>query len=633
MSGESEQLAHSDMGMNGRPPCDEKQLRWVHELYEIGRNIARDDPAMVQQQLLDHVVNGFSAASGSIALKEDRDHLKLVAGSGAAASYVGSSIRIGEPILGWVVKHNEPVLLNGAISDDDRFSASEAAQRKSHPVSSMCWPLVTDKGVLGAISVNKSSCQSSFTGEDLQRGEMMLGIVSLVVDNMRLHEVQQQRIKDLSEMNQRLAKQQEELIKAHRERAASEARLTNILDIAPAGIIVVDETGLMSVFNKGAERIFGYAASEALGQSYEMLLPDRFREDHRSHVADFATSEETVKWLQARREIFGKRKDGREFPAAASVSKMTLNGRLLYTVVMADMTEQKQAEEALRKEKEEQESLVKKLQEAQSQLLQSEKMASIGQLAAGVAHEINNPVGYVNSNLSTLKQYVADLFCLLDDYEQVEVALGAAEHFKKVREIKEQIELDYLRKDLQDLLRESQDGVMRVKQIVQDLKDFSHVDEAEWQWADIHAGLDSTLNIVHNELKYKSEVIKEYGDLPEVECIISQLNQVFMNLLLNAAQAIEEHGTITVRSGCDGEGVWVEIEDSGSGMDETTRKRIFDPFFTTKPVGKGTGLGLSLSYNIIKKHKGRIKVASEVGKGTIFHIWLPVRQAQQRAAS
>ncbi|MFQ5486909.1 MAG: ATP-binding protein [Gammaproteobacteria bacterium] len=467
----------------------------------------------------------------------------------------------------------------------------------------------------------------------MQRGEMMLGIVSLVVDNMRLHEAQQRRIQDLSEVNQRLSEQQQELIKAHRERAASEARLTSILDIAPAGIIVVDEAGLMSVFNKGAETIFGYAASDALGQCYEMLLPDRLREIHRKYVADFAVSEQTVKWLRSRREIFGKRKDGSEFPAAASISKMTLDGRLLYTVVLADMTEQKRAEEALRKEKEEQELLVKKLQDAQSQLLQSEKMASIGQLAAGVAHEINNPVGYVNSNLSTLKQYVADLFRLLNGYQQVEEALAAAEHFRQVSEIKEQIELDYLREDLQDLLRESQDGVMRVRQIVQDLKDFSHVDEAEWQWADIHAGLDSTLNIVHNELKYKAEVIKEYAGLPQVECIISQLNQVFMNLLVNAAQAIEEHGTITVRSGCDGEGVWVEIEDSGKGMDEATQQRIFDPFFTTKPVGKGTGLGLSLSYNIIKKHQGRISVASEEGKGTTFHIWLPVRQAQQRAAS
>jgi len=626
---ESDQSIRRDIAEENMFLSDKQQLCWVQELYEIGQNIAKDDPTKVRQQLLDHVVKVFSAASGSIALKEDEEHLKLVAGSGMAAPYVGTIIRIGEPILGWVAKHNEPVLVNGALSDDERFSTSEAAQRKRYPVSSMCWPLIKDKRVIGAISLNRISSQPPYGEEDLARGGMMLGVISLVVDNMRLHEVRQRRIKDLSEMNQLLAEQQEELIKAHMERVVSEVRLTSILDIAPAGIIVVDETGLMSVFNKGAERIFDYTASEVLGQPYEILLPDRFREAH----WHFAAFDEIAKWLQSRKEIFGKRSDGSEFTATANVSEMSLDGSILYTVVMADITEQQLAEEALRKEKEEQESLVKKLQEAQSQLLQSEKMASIGQLAAGIAHEINNPVGYINSNLSTLKKYIVDLFRLFDSYEQIEETLAAPDKFRSVAEIKEQIELEYLRDDLQGLLQETQDGVMRVKQIVQDLKDFSHVDGAEWQWADIHAGLSSTLNIVHNELKYKAEVVKEYGNLPEVECIISQLNQVFMNLLVNAAQAIEEHGIITVRSGCDSKGVWVEIKDTGKGMDEATQKRIFDPFFTTKPVGKGTGLGLSLSYNIIKKHHGCISVASAPGEGATFHIWLPFKQAQQQPES
>jgi signal transduction histidine kinase len=168
---------------------------------------------------------------------------------------------------------------------------------------------------------------------------------------------------------------------------------------------------------------------------------------------------------------------------------------------------------------------------------------------------------------------------------------------------------------------------MRVTKIVKDLKDFSHVDAGdEWQLADLHQGLDSTLNIVWNEIKYKCEVKKEYGALPEIECLPSQLNQVFMNMLINAGHAIEERGTIVIRTGTADGQVWVEFEDSGKGIAPEHIGKIFDPFFTTKPVGKGTGLGLSLSYGIVHKHKGRIEVRSAPGRGTTFRVWLPERQ-------
>lgn len=174
---------------------------------------------------------------------------------------------------------------------------------------------------------------------------------------------------------------------------------------------------------------------------------------------------------------------------------------------------------------------------------------------------------------------------------------------------------------------ESKDGITRVKHIVQNLKDFSHVDvSGEWHFDDLHKGINSTLNIANNEIKYKSEVVKEYGELPEVECLLPQLNQVFMNLLVNSAHAIEERGTITIRTGQQGEEVWVEIADTGKGIAPEHQKKIFDPFFTTKPIGKGTGLGLLLAYGIIQKHHGRIEMQSEVGKGTVFRVWLPIRQ-------
>jgi signal transduction histidine kinase len=292
-----------------------------------------------------------------------------------------------------------------------------------------------------------------------------------------------------------------------------------------------------------------------------------------------------------------------------------------------ELAEHERTELALQKEKEDQLILIKKLEETQSQLMQSEKLASIGQLAAGVAHEINNPIGYVYSNLGTLEKYVHDTFEMLDQYEQAEVAIGNNEIREKLKAAKIRLDIVFLKQDLHALMSESKDGITRVKNIVQNLKDFSHVDIADvWHFSNLHSGIDSTLNIVNNEIKYKADVVKKYGVIPDVECLSSQLNQVFMNMLVNASHAIEAHGTITISTGKQNDEVWVEISDTGKGIAQEHIKKIFDPFFTTKPVGKGTGLGLSLSYGIIQKHHGRIDVHSELGNGTVFRVWLPVKQ-------
>jgi two-component system, NtrC family, sensor kinase len=268
-------------------------------------------------------------------------------------------------------------------------------------------------------------------------------------------------------------------------------------------------------------------------------------------------------------------------------------------------------------------------------LLQSEKMASIGQLAAGVAHEINNPVGFVNSNLGALRGYVEQLLAVLAAFEAVLEGIPAGAARERIESAMRMAELDYLKTDIVALLDESSDGLARVRRIVQDLKDFSHSDQGEWCYSDLHKGLESTLNVVNNEIKYKARVIKEYGELPMVRCLPSQLNQVFMNLLVNAAHAIDGQGEIHVRTGVDGSdkdaSVWVEIADTGKGIPEQMLTRIFDPFFTTKPVGKGTGLGLSISYGIVRKHGGRIDVKSEVGKGSVFRVILPIHPAENEA--
>jgi PAS domain S-box-containing protein len=328
-----------------------------------------------------------------------------------------------------------------------------------------------------------------------------------------------------------------------------------------------------------------------------------------------------------------QRLDGKAFASDVLLTRMGEGGALFLQATVRDISERKHTEEALHREKDEQKILIAKLEEAQNHLIQSEKMASIGQLAAGVAHEINNPIGYVYSNLGTLEKYVQDTFGMIDLYEQAESSITDADVHAKLKAAKVKLDIIFLREDLRALMNESKDGITRVKQIVQNLKDFSHVDTGdEWCFSDLHKGLDSTLNIVNNEIKYKADLIKEYGEIPEVECLISQINQVLMNLLVNAAHAIEERGTITIRTGRLNDEVWVEVADTGKGIAPEHIKKIFEPFFTTKPVGKGTGLGLSLSYSIIRKHHGRIEVQSEVGKGTTFRVILPITQPPEDQA-
>lgn len=273
----------------------------------------------------------------------------------------------------------------------------------------------------------------------------------------------------------------------------------------------------------------------------------------------------------------------------------------------------------LRKKQAEQDQLINKIETANNQLLQSEKLAAIGQLAAGVAHEINNPIGYVYSNLKTLNGYIVDMLQIID-------AVDDASGLDEVRQLKRALDYRHIRDDVKALISESGDGIERVKQIIGALKEFSYIDEEEFRPADLHRGIETTLNVVSNELKYKAEVTKEFGELPDLECIPSQINQVVMNLLVNAAHSIEEYGRITIRTAHEGAWVWFEVEDTGKGIEKKLLNRIYEPFFTTKPIGRGTGLGLTLSYNIVKKHNGRIEVRSEPGKGTCFRIWLPIHQ-------
>ena len=267
---------------------------------------------------------------------------------------------------------------------------------------------------------------------------------------------------------------------------------------------------------------------------------------------------------------------------------------------------------------------LRNLQQTQSQLIQTEKMSSLGQMVAGIAHEINNPVNFIHGNLIHINEYTHDILDLLKLYQE-KYPNPAAE----IENLIEAIELDFIQKDFLKLLDSMQMGTYRIKDIVLSLRNFSRLDEAEMKDANLHEGIDNTLLILNHRLKEGIEIIKNYGDLPLVSCYPAQLNQVFMNILGNAIDAILETETelkkiVITTTKTDSNLVKVSIKDNGSGIPEEIKNKLFDPFFTTKPIGKGTGLGLSIAFQIIEKHQGKIKVISEPKKGTEFVISLPL---------
>jgi signal transduction histidine kinase len=289
------------------------------------------------------------------------------------------------------------------------------------------------------------------------------------------------------------------------------------------------------------------------------------------------------------------------------------------------------------------EKALDELQEAQSQLVQSEKMSSLGQMVGGLAHEINNPINFIYGNLTYINQYTEELLNLIQLYQEYYPDPAAA-----IQAETEAIELDFIKEDLPKILSSMKIGADRISQIILSLRNFSRLDEADMKWVDIHEGLDNTLMILTHRLKAKElevpdiQVTKDYGNLPTVQCYPGQLNQVFMNILSNAIEAIDDYnknhsvediknrpGRISICTEvlADRNQVIILISDNGCGMTPDVNRRIFDPFFTTKPVGQGTGLGMSISYKIVvEKHGGQLECISAPNLGAAFFIYIPIRQ-------
>ncbi|MCG8550003.1 MAG: ATP-binding protein [Desulfobacterales bacterium] len=389
-----------------------------------------------------------------------------------------------------------------------------------------------------------------------------------------------------------------------------------LTDTLPIGILLTSVEGEIINVNPEGLHMLGYSSAKAL---FDVPIQSFYHDEKDREI--FLKEMETGRVRDL--EMQFKKSDGSTIWCSMSSVRQTNSTRGSYFITsLLDITRRKEMEQ------EKSDLLI--------QLTQTDKLASIGQLAAGIAHEINNPVGYVTSNLNSLEEYLYDIrnyieldLTLIKGLTETTLPQDLAEMAQKVHKYARDIDLDFLQEDMDELIKDCIDGLDRIKKIVIDLKDFAHPGQKDVEPVDINAGIETTLNVAANELKYKTTVHKELGALPLINGIPQQLNQVFLNILVNAAQAIKEKGEIRIMTWQKGDHVFLAISDTGCGIDPENISKIFDPFFTTKEVGKGTGLGMNIAYNIIQQHGGTITVKSKKNKGSTFTVKLPVPEGTE----
>jgi len=373
-------------------------------------------------------------------------------------------------------------------------------------------------------------------------------------------------------------------------------------------VLVADATGAIQRCNRSVIDLLGLSYAEVLQTEWRSLMQEKGmnftpQDAHRGECYYPATD----RWF---------------FLKSYDFRGEAVTGKPWSVITLLDRTEARRITKDL-------EQAHAELKMTQAQMLQSEKMAAIGQLAAGVAHEINNPISFVKSNLMTLGRYVNQLAAFIAKQEEAITQLGGDRAPDVLAQLRKQSKLEFILEDVADVQNESLEGIERVRKIVQDLKSFSRVDQADRQRVDLNECIESALSIVFNELKFKATIEKDLAQLPKILCYPQQINQVLLNLLINAGDAIQETGIIRTKSWQEGALLCLSISDTGSGIAAENLSRVFDPFFTTKEVGKGTGLGLSISYDIIKKHGGEMRVESRLGHGTTFTLLLPQKPSPQ----
>ncbi len=404
-------------------------------------------------------------------------------------------------------------------------------------------------------------------------------------------------------------------------------QLDNFFNISFDMLCIAGFDGYFKFVNPAFEKTLGYTIEELLSSQFiDFVHP----EDKAATIAEsekLSTGITTSYHFQNRYRC----KDG-SYKWLAWTSVQSSQEKLIYASAR-DITPTKVAEEALREQTTKLSQTLQELQQTQSQLIQTEKMSSLGQMVAGIAHEINNPINFIYGNLEHTSEYLQDLLRLVHIYQQHPYSSP------EIEEVSEEIDLEFITEDVPKMLSSMKVGAKRIQQMVLSLRNFSRLDEAEVKDVNLHEGIDSTLLILSNKLKKEVKVIKQYGNLPLIECYPAQINQVFMNIISNAIDALltdekKSNKQIIIKTIKTSDNkIQVRIRDNGSGIPSPIKDKIFDPFFTTKPVGQGTGLGLSICYQIIEKHGGKISVNSQIGEGTEFAIALPLKQTSSQPVS
>jgi len=410
--------------------------------------------------------------------------------------------------------------------------------------------------------------------------------------------------------------------------------MTTVVESSPVAIMVTDLRGVILYVNDKFKELTGYDKDEVLGLRPSMLKSGTHSKPFYDDL--WRTIRSGVIWKGI---LYNKRKDGTLFWEETTIQPLNGNsGRIEYFLAFKkDITERKQLEEQLHQKNTSLEEAVQLLKETQAQMIQQEKMASVGQLAAGVAHEINNPLGFITSNVNTLSDYIVKFKRYMASLEDMILSTDAAEASDKVillNKLQKHDQVKLISEDVDELIKDVETGLERVRKIVQGLRDFSRIDQmSELADYDLNEGIATTLLVAQNEIKYVAEVKCNFA--PQMPMIIAnggQINQVILNLLLNAVQAIDEKddksilGTIEIETHCDPSYVTLIVRDDGPGMSEETLRRLFEPFYTTKPPGLGTGLGLSICYDIVvNKHRGFLKASNNSDKGCSMILSLPIQ--------
>jgi len=505
----------------------------------------------------------------------------------ARKAYSGSDLvpyRFGQQLTGWMLKNQKPLLIND-LQNDSRFKGVSTG---FHIRSLLSVPLRAKGQMVGLLNVFNKRSPEGFTRDDQKLLSIIASQSAQIVESARLYQELQRRSEEL---------------------AQSETKYRALMQEAGEAILLADLlTQRILEVNEKAGKLTGLPREALLGRTLAEVIP----------VPDLSREETLRRIEQEGHTGFANirlESGGSLSVIDVSVSLVRHGAQQTLQVICHDVTEREKLAEHLRVHAEELEREVEErtldLRNSQAQLVQQEKMAALGRLVAGVAHEMNTPIGTINSNADTLTRSLAKI-------REIVTSESCPQTVREDRALNRILSL------VDEIARINQMAAERIVAIVSSLRNFARLDEAELKEADLHEGLDSTLTLVHHEIKNRIEVRKEYGSIPLIRCHPNQINQVFMNLLVNATQAIRGKGVITIRTFAKDGNVYVQIEDSGVGIPPEHLRKIFDPGFTTKGVGVGTGLGLSICFKILQDHGGGIDVESEPGKGACFTIRLPI---------